>query len=111
MILNDKEVSEYGGIDFGALKGDEEAAEVVKIGLYYAGADLIMLRCRGGISFVKRIYLTPFKEEVQFRRRVTSSGVEYFVVTAGMFIKAIIIPEAGLRADIASEFKNIAKEL
>lgn len=107
MILNEKDASEYK-IDFSAINGDEEATEVVNIGLHFGGTSLIMLKCGGGISFVKRMYLTPFKEEVQYWRRTGPIG-EYFVVTAGMFIKAIIVPETGLRADIAGELKEIVK--
>lgn len=111
MILNDKDVSEYKAIDFGTIKPDEEPAEVIKLGLFYGGASLIMLKCAGGISFVKRAYLTPFKEETQFWRRVGASGSEYFVVTAGMFVVGIILPETGIRADISAEIKEIANKL
>ncbi len=111
MILNDKDVSEYKGIDFGAIKPDEEPAEAIKLGLFYGGASLIMLKCAGGISFVNRAYLTPFKEEIQFWRRISASGNEYFVVTAGMFVVGIILPEIGIRADIAAEIKEVAEGL
>lgn len=111
MILNDKSVSEYGGIDFGPIKADEEPAEVVKLGLYYGGTRFMMLQSKEGISFVPGVYLSPYKEEIQFWRRVSSSGIEYFVLTAGMFVVGIVFPEVGLRADISAEIKEVAKNL
>jgi hypothetical protein len=111
MILNDKRVSEYGGIDFGPIKADEEPAEVVKLGLYYGGTRFIMLQSKGGISFVPGILLSPYKEEIQFWRRVSSSGIEYFVLTAGMFVVGIVFPEIGIRANLAAEIKEVAERL
>lgn len=109
MILNDKEESEYL-VDFSDLNGDEEAAEVIKLGITYGGHVLMLLKCGDEINFVKRIYLTPFEEEVQFWRRESEIGT-YYVATAGMILKGIIIPERGFRADIAAEIKEVADKL
>ena len=110
MILNEKLVTDYGGINFGELDGNEIPAEEVKVAFTYAGAQLIAVKCNGGISFIKKKYLAPFDEDVQLWRRNTGSS-EYFVVTGGMFIKGIVLPESSMRADIAAEIKEIAAAL
>lgn len=108
MILNEKSAEEYG-VSFSPLSSSEEAIEAVPMGITYGGSSYIMLKCKDGISFIKRIYFTPFKEETQLWRRIAASGIEYFVVTAGMFVVGIILPEIGIRADIAAEIKEIAE--
>ena len=54
MILNTKEVEEFGGIDFGDLNGKEEMAEVLRIGISYSGAQLMVLKCDDTIYFLKK---------------------------------------------------------
>lgn len=110
MIMNEKSVKELPGINLSPLGSDEEAAEVIRIGITFGGSALVVLKTSSGISFIKRKYLVPFKEEVQFWRRTGAQG-EYFVLTAGMFIKGIIIPETLSRADIAAELKEITSLL
>ena len=110
MILNDKAATEYKGINFGNPGADEEAAEILRIALIVGGVSLVLLKHKGGISFIKRNYLTPFKEEVQIWRRVGEHG-EYFVVSCGMFVSAIILPESDISAEIAADVKEIATML
>lgn len=110
MILNEKPAIDFKGIDFGELTGEEKPAEETKVEFIYAGAQLIAVECDGGISFIKKKYFAPFDEDVQLWRRIGSGG-EYFVVTGGMFIKGIILPESGMRADIAARIKEIAAAL
>ncbi len=110
MILNEKTVEEYQGINFDMLNGKEEPVEVMKIGLLFGGTQLIALKHGGGISFIKRKYMSPFDEETQIWRRVGKAG-EYFVIAGGMFTKGIILPETGTRADIAAEIKEITENL
>lgn len=108
MILNDKAVQEYIGVDFRGIDAKEEAAEVLRIGLTVGGISLVLLKHSGGISFIKRKYLEPFKEEIQIWRRVGENG-EYFVVSCGMFLSAIILPERDMCTEIAADVKEIAK--
>lgn len=109
MILNEKSASEYD-VSFAALDGTEEAVTVVPMEITFGGASYKMLECKDGISFVRRLYFTPFKEETQIWRKKNKCG-EYFVVTAGMFVVGVIFPEVGLRADISAEIKEVAKNL
>lgn len=110
MILNEKSATEYN-VSFSPLSGSEEAVEVIPMGITYGGSSYIMLKCGDSISFVKRMYLSPFKEETQLWKRVGKLGNEFFVVTAGMFVVGIILPETGIRADIAAEIKEVTKYL
>lgn len=110
MILNDRRESDYSGVDFGGVAGSENAAEVISPGILYGGALFVMLRCGDEINFVRRIYLAPFKEEVQFWRRECGIGA-YYVITAGMFVKGIVFPDRDVRAVIAADIKEIAKVL
>lgn len=109
MILNEKDATEYD-VSFAALDGTEEAVIVAPMWVTFAGTTYMILKCKDGISFVKRMYFAPFKEETQIWRKQNRYG-EYFVVTAGMFVVGIIFPEIGLRADIAAEIKEMANNL
>lgn len=110
MILNEKTVTELGGVSLSGLGGEEQAAEVIKMAIIYAGASYVILKCGEEISFVKRVYLTPFEEDVQLWKR-KGNGFEYFVVTAGMFVTGIILPEADVKANIAADLKELAEKL
>ncbi len=108
IIMNDKDASEYTGVNFKNAGPDEEAAETMQIGITAGGNALVLLKHSGGISFVKRKYFAPFKEEIQMWRRVGSGG-EYFIATSGMFTMGILFPERDSRAQISSEIKEIAE--
>ena len=110
MIMNEKTVSELGDIDLSPVKEKDESAEVVRMGLTFGGHALVLLKTSSGISFIKRKYLAPFREEVQFWKRKCVWG-EYFVLMTGMFVCGVIIPETLSRADIVAELKEIIDEL
>lgn len=105
-----KKTAQETHVDFAALSGDEDPVEILKIGFSFGSYQLIAIKSKDGISFIKRMYLTPFDEEIQLWRRAGKTG-EYFIAAGGMFIKGIILPETGIRADIAAEIKDIASVL
>lgn len=109
MILNEKSATEYD-VSFAALDGSEEAVVVVPMEITFGGASYKILRSKTGISFVKRLYFSPFKEETQVWQKKNKCG-EYFIITAGMFVVGVIFPKLGLRADIAAEIKDVAERL
>ena len=110
MIMNEKSVTELGGINLSPISDKDEPAEVIRMGLTFGGNALVLLKTSSGISFIKRKYLAPFREEVQFWKRKCGWG-EYFVLTAGMFVCGVIIPDLVSRADIVAELKEIIEEL
>ena len=110
MILNTKTSEEFREIEFTDLKGDEEPAEILKIGISYGGEQLIPLKCDGGIYFIKRKYLSPFKEDVELWKRRTGAN-EYFVITKGMLTAGIVLPETGFKPQLAGELRDLVKML
>ena len=110
MILKTKTAEEMSGIDFSDLNGDEEAAEVLKIGITYGGAQLLALKCDGGIYFIKGKYLSPFKEDVELWKRKTDHN-EYFVITTGMLTAGIVLPELEFRPQLAGELRDLVNML
>ncbi len=110
MILNTKEVEVFGGIDFSDLNGKEEIAEILRIGISYGGAHLMALKCDDTIYFLKRTYLTPFEGEVELWKRQTGN-IEYLVIATGMLVMGIVLPEVGIRPQLAGELKELVKML
>lgn len=81
----------YGGYEFTENGNEEKAKEKLKKEIHKA--------------------IDKLCEIDQFWRRVSSSGIKYFVLTAGMFVVGIVIPEIGIRANLAAEIKEIAGRL
>lgn len=107
MILNEKSVAEFHGIDFTDLKGDEAPGEIIRMEFSFGGMQLLAVKSDGDVYFIKKKYLSPFDEEVELWKRTSKQG-SYFVVAGGMLIKGIIVPERDARAQIAAEIKEIA---
>lgn len=108
MILNEKELKEWGKISFGELTSEDEAAEIVPVGVIYSGRSLACVKSEGSIYFIDRRLFNPFDESFElFKRRF--GPVEYFVVSQGFFVVGIIFPEMEYRAQLAGELKELVK--
>ena len=110
MILNDRKAKDFPGVDFEEIGAEGKPVEINKMGIIYAGQVMMALKNEEEINFARKLYFTPFKEEIELWKKECAMG-SYYVATAGMLTVGIIFPEAGKRIDIAAEIKELANKL
>ena len=110
MILNDKKAEDFPGVDFDEAGASDIPVEINKMAIIYAGQTMLTLKSGDEINFARRIYFTPFKEEIELWKKECAVGT-YYVVTTGMLTVGIIFPEMDMRINIAAEIKELANKL
>lgn len=110
MILNERQLNDWGGIDFGDIRGDEAAAEVLPIEVYYKGRVLVCVKCDGSVYFINGRYLNPYKEAFELYKR-NFGPMEYFVIAQGFMVEGIVFPEVEYRPQLVGELRDLVKIL